>query len=181
MTDNSLGRIETAVDPVAAPSVALRILATSDLHANLLAWDYHADRACPARGLARLSTVIKQARAEAAHCLLLDNGDFLNGTPLAEHLAAAHRRDTPHPMIAAMNLLGYDAATFGNHEFSHGLPFLRRSLKSATFPFVCTNLWESKPSERPIAECQLLLKRRLLDQNGRNHHLRIGILVFLPP
>ena len=40
----------------------------------------------------------------------------------------------PHPMIAAMNALGYDAATLGNHEFSHGIEVLRQSLAAACFP-----------------------------------------------
>lgn len=162
-------------------TVALRIMATSDLHANLLAWDYHADRACPSRGLARLATVIRQARAEVWQSLLLDNGDFLSGTPLGDHLADHPSPDRMHPMIAAMNHLGFDAATFGNHEFSHGLPFLRHSLKGAAFPFVSSNLWEIRPPGRALADRQLMLTRRLVDQNGHPHDLRIGILGFVPP
>ena len=161
--------------------VALRLMATSDLHANLLAWDYHGDRPCPTRGLARLATLIHQARSEVAHSLLLDNGDFLHGTPLGDHLADHPAQGRPHPMIAAMNHLGYDAATFGNHEFSHGLPFLRRSLQEAAFPFVCSNIWETQTSDGALAAGHLLLTRQVIDSQGQSHPLRIGILGFAPP
>lgn len=161
--------------------VSLRILATSDLHANLLAWDYHGDHDCPSRGLARLATLIHQARAEVAQSLLFDNGDFLHGTPLGDHLTEVPVQGRLHPMIAAMNLLRYDAATFGNHEFSHGLPFLRRSLQGADFPFVCSNMWETAQRAVPLAAPHLLLTRDLVDRDGKPRRLRIGVLGFLPP
>ncbi len=182
MTDRQTRPIHTTPsDPPCGARIDLRIMATSDIHANLLAWDYDGDRPCPSRGLARLATLIGQARAEMPQSLLLDNGDFLNGTPLADHLADHPTAGRAHPMIAAMNHLGYDAATLGNHEFSHGLPFLRRSMQGANFPFVSTNFWEIRPTGRPLAEHQLLLTRTLLDQHGQSHRLRIGILGFLPP
>ena len=161
--------------------VALRVLATSDLHANLLAWDYHKDKPCPSRGLARLATLIHQARAEVRQSLLLDNGDFLHGTPLGDHLAEHPARARRHPMIAAMNHLAYDAATLGNHEFSHGLPFLRRCLSGAAFPLVCTNMWETLVEGPRLAARHLVLHRDVVDDRGQSHRLRIGILGFLPP
>ncbi len=167
--------------PLAGAPVALRLLATSDLHANLLAWDYHADHECPTRGLARLATLIRRARAEVAQTLLLDNGDFLHGTPLGDHLAAHPVQGRLHPMIAAMNHLRYDAATLGNHEFSHGLPFLRQSLKGAEFPFVCSNMRETGPDATAIVAPHLLLTRDFVDRDGKSHRLRIGVLGFLPP
>lgn len=170
--------------PMVTPAgarVALRLLATSDLHANLLAWDYHADHECPTRGLARLATLIRRARAEVSHTLLLDNGDFLHGTPLGDHLAAHPLQGRLHPMIAAMNHLRYDAATLGNHEFSHGLPFLRQSLKGADFPFVCSNMRETGPDATAIAATHLMLTRDVVDSDGQSHRLRIGVLGFLPP
>lgn len=167
-------------DPTGAV-VSLRILATSDLHANLLAWDYHSDRECPSRGLARLATLIHQARAEVAQSLLFDNGDFLHGTPLGDHLTEVPVQGRLHPVIAAMNHLRYDAATFGNHEFSHGLPFLRRSLQGAEFPFVCSNMWETAQRAAPLAAPHLLLTRDVVDSEGKVQRLRIGVLGFLPP
>ena len=103
-----------------APSgdiVALRILATTDVHMNVLPYDYLADRPSGRGGLARTASLIARRRAEVDNCLLLDNGDFLEGTPLGDF--AARRTagmDRPHPAIAAMNALAYDAAALGNHD-----------------------------------------------------------------
>ena len=66
----------------------LRVLATSDLHVHLTPWDYYTDRSSALTGLARTATLITAARSEMAAlggtCLLLDNGDFLNGSPLGD-------------------------------------------------------------------------------------------------
>ena len=160
----------------------LRILATSDLHAQILPWDDLSDQPAPERGLAQIASLVAAARAEVANSLLLDNGDFLNGSPLADHVADHHRRADIHPMIAAMNALGYDAATLGNHEFSNGLGLLRRALGQARFPIAATNLdRETANGRRPFLPRHLLLQRDFVDQDGKAHRLRIGILGFLPP
>ncbi|MCB1399202.1 MAG: metallophosphoesterase, partial [Rhodobacteraceae bacterium] len=105
--------------------VHVRVMETNDLHMNILPYDYFADRPSDTRGLARTATLIAQARAEVANALLFDAGDFLQGSPMGDYFA--HERGAaPHPMIAAMNAVGYDAVTLGNHEFSYGLePLLR--------------------------------------------------------
>ena len=148
------------------PRVTLRILATTDLHGHILPWDDLADRPAPDRGLAQIASLIAQARAEVPGSLLLDNGDFLNGSPLADHVAQAARSGPNrkkgqgnhiHPMIAAMNHLGYDAVTLGNHEFSQGLDLLRHALRQARFATVCTNLDRLGPTarRRPFASSPL--------------------------
>jgi len=159
-------------------SFTLRLLATSDLHTQIMPWNYLADVPCPGRGLARIATLIARARAEVPDCLLLDNGDFLQGSPLGD-LVALHGADGPHPMIAAMNALGYDAATLGNHEFSHGLPFLTRALQDAAFPVVSANVF-TEPGHRPFMPPFTLLNRQI-SLNGARHPLRIGIIGFAPP
>ncbi len=112
----------------------LRILATTDLHVHITPWDYYADHPSVTSGLSRTATLIAAARAEAGTCLLLDNGDFLNGSPMGDLVAERGLDPVIHPMIAAMNALDYDAATLGNHEFSSGLPFLLHHLAKASFP-----------------------------------------------
>lgn len=167
--------------------IDLRILATSDLHANLLAWDYHTSRPCPQRGLARTATLIHKARFERPQNLLFDNGDFLHGTVLGDFIAESTptlRSGRPlhaHPMIAAMNALDYDAVALGNHEFGHGLGFLRRSLAATRFPVVCSNLYFKPTRGAPLAAPYLLLHRDLRDRHGKLHRLKIGVLGFIPP
>ncbi|WP_299480271.1 bifunctional 2',3'-cyclic-nucleotide 2'-phosphodiesterase/3'-nucleotidase [Cypionkella sp.] len=167
--------------------IQLRILATSDLHANLLAWDYHSNKPCHQRGLARVATLIHTARRERPQNLLFDNGDFLHGTVLGDFLAETTptiRSGRPlhaHPMIASMNALRYDAAALGNHEFGHGLGFLRRSLAATRFPMVCSNLYFKPTRGAPLAEPFLILDREFRDSSGSLHRLKIGVLGFIPP
>lgn len=164
----------------------LRVLETSDLHMNILPYDYFADRPCDARGLARTATLIAAARAEVANCLLLDNGDFLQGNPLADHVArTCQGRETPNPMIASMNHLGYDAGTLGNHEFNYGLPVLERALRDAAFPLVSANVARAIGAD-PLGDDTfvppwVLLDRRLRDAQGREFLFRIGVIGFVPP
>ena len=162
-------------------ALVLRLLATSDLHCQLLPWDHHADRPAEGFGLSRLAALIGAARAEVAGSVLLDNGDFLTGGPLSQDLAgrAALAPDAPHPMIAAMNRLGYDAVGLGNHEFSLGHAFLRDSLAAAEFPVLSANLRDD--AERPLHLPGLVIDRSLPDAAGRMHGLRIGVTSVLPP
>lgn len=156
----------------------LRLLATSDLHAHAFGWDYHADKPQAGLGLSDLAHLIDLARAECPNTLLLDNGDFLQGSPLGDW-AAEQGEDTPHPMISAMNALGYDAATLGNHEFSHGLPLLRRAMADAHFPFVSANL--QPLDDGPFARRSILIDRNLTDGKGKSRPIRIGITGIAPP
>ena len=163
----------------------LRILATSDLHAHITPWDYHSNRASPAFGLARTASLIAEARAEVECSILVDNGDFLQGSPMGDVEALRARGDGLHPMIAAMNALGYDAVTLGNHEFSNGLVFLLDHLKRAEFPVVSANLARglgaSPLQDDMLLPPTLMLTRMLRDGQGVLHPLRIGIIGLAPP
>jgi 2',3'-cyclic-nucleotide 2'-phosphodiesterase/3'-nucleotidase len=159
------------------PQISLRTLATTDLHACLTSWDYFAQKTMPNRGLSRISTLITRARADASNCLLFDNGDFLSGSGLGDYMAEQGDAALPHPMVLAMNYLAYDAVNLGNHEFSHGLPFLRSALMQATFPVVTTNF---HITDLPCAQPTLLLRRQLRDADGGVHLLKIGVFGVMP-
>lgn len=165
----------------------LRILATSDLHAYLRSWDYLKNRANPAVGLSRTASLIAKARAQVGCCLLVDNGDFLQGSPLGE-VEASQVSDTVsavHPMIAAMNLLRYDAVNLGNHEFSHGLDFLIRHLARAQFPAISANLVRRLGADAlqddRLVPPSVIITRALADAEGLVHPLRVGFVGFAPP
>lgn len=171
-------------DDTGAPQVLLRLLATSDIHATILSYDYSANRPLFGQGLAQAATLIQAARAEVPGAILLDNGDFLQGTALAD-LAASQRRRRPHPVIAALNALGYDAAALGNHEFNFGLDVLRQVAGQARFPLVSANVL-LRPGSQPLADQTLvppfaLLDRDLPDRDGGVQRLRIGVLGLTPP
>ena len=164
-------------------SAQLRILATSDVHANLLPYDYYLDRDDMPFGLARLATLIADARAEVRNSILLDNGDMLQGTPISDIIA---QPDGPwqgiHPVILAMNHLGYDAAGLGNHEFNFGLEWLRNTAKNARFPYLCANIERASGSDHETFwSPSLILERAVQDDRGTRHTLRIGVLSVMPP
>lgn len=158
---------------------ALRILETTDLHMQILPYDYFADRADTSGGLVQLADQIAQLRADPQRtCLLFDNGDFLQGNPLGDFLAASLGKRA-HPMIAAFAALGYDAVTLGNHEFNYGLPFLRKALAGAPFAVVCGNIdWQDQP---PCAQPFVLLDRMIMCDDGQLRPLRVGVVGFVPP
>ena len=82
-------------------------------------------------------------------------------------------------MVAAMNTLGYDAATIGNHEFDHGLPFLRSALAEAKFPVVSANILNGDGS--PFVRRSVLIEREVPGSDGQRHRLRVGIFGVGPP
>ncbi|MDB5624021.1 MAG: bifunctional 2,3-cyclic-nucleotide 2-phosphodiesterase/3-nucleotidase, partial [Devosia sp.] len=107
----------------------LRILQTTDLHVAVFPYDYYADAPNDTMGLTRTAAIIDQIRAEAGNSMLVDNGDIIQGTPMGVYMAYEKGLEgNVHPMIAAMNTLGYEAATLGNHEFNYGLEYLDAAL-----------------------------------------------------
>ena len=155
------------------PTGRLRILETTDLHMHLLGHDYFADREDETIGLARLADKITARRAEA--CLLFDNGDFLQGTPLADVLAASPR----HPLAQAFNTLRYDAVTLGNHEFDYGLGALTRFGRQLDAPVVSANV--TTPSTAAVWQPFRIITRAIHCTDGVSRTIRIGLTGFAPP
>ncbi len=124
--------------------VELTIAATTDVHGRLRAWDYYAGTADPTHSLAAAATIVDSARrANPDGVVLVEGGDILQGNPLL--YVAAKVRPTPvHPVIAAMNVMRYDAAVLGNHEFNYGVPLLQKAVAQAGFPFVAANVMDAQ-------------------------------------
>lgn len=135
-----------------AEEVRISILATTDLHGNLLPYDYYTAQPVN-RGLAKVASLIQEARSENPNNLLIDCGDTIQGTPLEsiyqEYIETGHlplnlkfagqplERD---PMMLAMNDIGYDAMVVGNHEFNFGLKNLAQARSAASFPWISANI-----------------------------------------
>ena len=115
------------------------ILGTSDMHGNVWGWTYEDGTETSNNGMARLYTYIQQVREENPNTFLIDGGDDIQGTILTDDIANKEP-DQPHPVIAAMNVMGYDAMTVGNHEFNWGVPTLLEILGKAEFPVLSANV-----------------------------------------
>ncbi|WP_417554721.1 bifunctional metallophosphatase/5'-nucleotidase [Microbacterium sp.] len=130
-------------------SVTITIMGTSDIHSHAVNWDYYKDAAFDdgkgnAVGLARVSSVVKQIRADRGrdHTLLFDAGDTIQGTPLGFYYATVEpitKTGAIHPMAAQMNALEYDAVALGNHEFNYGLEFLDTWISQMNAPVLGAN------------------------------------------
>ncbi|WUH94051.1 5'-nucleotidase C-terminal domain-containing protein [Streptomyces sp. NBC_00433] len=135
---------------------SLRVLGTTDLHGHALNWDYftnaeYDDATHNDVGLAKIATLVEQARAEKGHdrTLLIDAGDIIQGTQLSYYFARVEpitgaRRGPQHPMALAMNHMKYDAAALGNHEFNYGIPLLRAFQDQCDFPLLAANAVDAK-------------------------------------
>ncbi|MER8788216.1 bifunctional 2',3'-cyclic-nucleotide 2'-phosphodiesterase/3'-nucleotidase [Mesorhizobium sp. M0983] len=167
----------------------LRIMETTDIHVNVLPYDYYADKANDTMGLSRTASLIEAVRKEATNAMLIDNGDLLQGNPMGDYIAYERgmKDGDLHPVMKGMNLLGYECSTLGNHEFNYGLSFMDKVLAGANFPFVCANLIRGTELAANPRDDKLYLKpfvildRKIKDGSGAEQPIRIGIIGFVPP
>ncbi|MBT8413192.1 MAG: bifunctional 2',3'-cyclic-nucleotide 2'-phosphodiesterase/3'-nucleotidase [Boseongicola sp.] len=165
----------------------LRIMETTDLHVHVWPYDYYGDRAVDTVGLARTAAHIADIRAEASNSMLLDNGDLIQGNPMGDYIAYERgmKPGDMHPIIEAMNVVGFDAATIGNHEFNYGLEFLMNSTAGSNFPFVLANVATAQGAgprdDTTLFQPYVILDRMVVDGSGNEHALKVGIIGFTPP
>ncbi len=171
----------------AANQAHLRIMETTDIHVHVHPYDYYADRPRDTVGLARTASIINEIRAEATNTLLVDNGDFLQGNPMGDYIAYERgmKEGDMHPVITAMNTVGFDAATIGNHEFNYGLDFLMKSTAGADFPVVLANIAKTEGAspggDETLFQPYVILDRMLTDGAGNTHPIKVGVIGFTPP
>lgn len=164
-----------------AATVDLRVLETTDLHSNMMDFDYYKDTPTDRFGLARTASLIHSARQEAVNSVLVDNGDLIQGSPLGDYMAAKGlQTGEVHPVYQAMNTLDYAVGNIGNHEFNYGLDYLRRALSGAKFPYVNANVLDAATG-KPLFTPYRILDTPVTDRSGNAHRLRIGYIGFVPP
>lgn len=123
-----------AVAGFARSGKTLYILHTNDTHSRIepFAADYQNKELAGKAGFVRRAALVKEERARHKDLLLLDSGDFSQGTPYYNMF----RGDVE---VGLMNEMEYDVATIGNHEFDFGLDNMARLFRMAKFPVVCAN------------------------------------------
>ena len=192
MASTAAGGVIAALHPYSARAAEntahLRIMSTTDLHVHVYPYDYYADKPSDSLGLSRTASIIDAIRAEATNAILVDNGDFLQGNPMGDYIAYERgmKDGDMHPVIAAMNVLGYDASTFGNHEFNYGLDFLMKTIAGANFPVVSANVIKGALASGPREDSFFVKPYALVDKDvtdgaGNTSPVKIGIIGFCPP
>jgi len=166
---------------VNAATVDLRILETTDLHSNMMDFDYYKDTPSEKFGLVRTATLIEAARQESKNSVLVDNGDIIQGSPLGDYMAAKGlKQGDIHPVYKAMNTLDYSVGNLGNHEFNYGLDYLHKAISGARFPYINANVIDVK-SGKPLFTPFLIEPLEVTDREGKTHQLKIGYIGFVPP
>ncbi|CAQ78104.1 2',3'-cyclic-nucleotide 2'-phosphodiesterase precursor [Aliivibrio salmonicida LFI1238] len=161
--------------------IKLRIVETTDIHTNLMDYDYYKDKPSQKIGLARTATLVKEARGEVINSVLVDNGDLLQGSPMGDYMADKGLEEGEvHPAYKAMNQLSYDAGNIGNHEFNYGLDFLAESINDANFPYINANVYDAKTKEHYFKP-YIIKTHKFKDTAGVEHYIKVGYIGFVPP
>jgi 5'-nucleotidase len=110
----------------------LTILHTNDQHSRIEPFDSSYTRNPNQGGFARRAALIQKIRSQESNVLLLDSGDIFQGTPYFNFFGGELE-------FKLMSMMGYDAATMGNHDFDNGLQGFKKVRPVAKFPFLCSN------------------------------------------
>ncbi len=123
-----------------------KIIYTSDVHGQILATDYGKNKKS-AMGLSRLKTYLQSLKD---NYLLLDNGDFLQGSVMLDY-QRKFAEELPHPARTAYHHLGYDLINLGNHDFNYGFDYLKKVMAGLEEKVLCANIMDEdgNPSFNP--------------------------------
>ncbi|WP_228920356.1 bifunctional 2',3'-cyclic-nucleotide 2'-phosphodiesterase/3'-nucleotidase [Bacillus pacificus] len=197
----AIGVIAPQVLPAAAhadeqtgeSTVNLRILETSDIHVNLMNYDYYQTKTDNKVGLVQTATLVNKAREEAKNSVLFDDGDALQGTPLGDYVA--NKINDPkkpvdpsytHPLYRLMNLMKYDVISLGNHEFNYGLDYLNKVISKTEFPVINSNVYKddkdnNEENDQNYFKPYHVFEKEVEDESGQKQKVKIGVMGFVPP
>ena len=144
-------------------SMDLQILATSDTHGKFDPWDYAANKADTSGSVAQQAAAIKELRT--ADTLVIDAGDTIQGNS-----AQLFLNDDVHPMVAAMNAIGYDIWVPGNHEYNYGLDVTQKVMAQQDAKVLTGNVYA--PDGTPLADGYTILKKK---------DVKIGVIGMVTP
>ncbi|MEJ5945431.1 5'-nucleotidase C-terminal domain-containing protein [Pseudokineococcus basanitobsidens] len=142
-----------------ARGATFTLVSTTDVHGNVLDWDYFRSRPYPAgseQGLSHVASAVDAVRADRGErsVLVVDNGDTIQGTPLTYAAARGTATAGPvtetgeeHPMATALDAIGYDAGVVGNHEFNYGLDLLHAYESDLDMPLLGANVTDVATGE----------------------------------
>jgi 2',3'-cyclic-nucleotide 2'-phosphodiesterase/3'-nucleotidase len=198
------GSHDDAPRPAQGTTAQVTLLETTDLHQNVLSYNYYTLKEDDSVGLERTATLIKQARAQYPNTMLFDAGDIIQGTVLGDYQALVNKLPCTDELaiFKAMDAIGYDAGTIGNHEFNYGLPYLAQvtgrtfnvknmpavasqaKCKGPAYPQVLANV-VSTTDNKPLFDPYVILDRQVTattpDGKAVTATIKVGVIGFTPP
>jgi 2',3'-cyclic-nucleotide 2'-phosphodiesterase/3'-nucleotidase len=161
--------VRTSLVTGAAQRAHVVILGTTDMHGRIFPIDYYTNKYDNV-GIAKVATLVKEARKNDPDLLLVDSGDTIQGTPL-EYFHNKRNNTPPDPMMLSMNALHYDSMAVGNHEYNFGLKVLEKARSEAKFPWLSANTYNKGT---PTTHYQPYIVK---ETNG----VRVGVLGLTTP
>jgi 2',3'-cyclic-nucleotide 2'-phosphodiesterase / 3'-nucleotidase len=148
-------------------TVNLQILTTTDSHGRFLPYDYAVNVADNSGSLAQISTAVNQLRAKnPSNTILVDAGDIIQ-----DNSESLFINDSSNPMISAMNKIGYDTITLGNHEFNYGIPALKNIMKQFKGTVLGGNVYDTD------GKTKLAAPYAIVERSG----VKVGIIGMVTP
>jgi 2',3'-cyclic-nucleotide 2'-phosphodiesterase/3'-nucleotidase/5'-nucleotidase len=146
-------------------SVTVTILGTSDMHGRIYPWEYATASEKANNGFAKIQTLIKEEKAKNPNTILIDNGDTTQ-----DNMAELFNDKATHPMVDALNYMGYDTWTLGNHEFNFGMDFLNKNMKSFKGKVLGANIYKEDGT-------RFANPYTIIEKGG----IRIAVVGIIPP
>ncbi len=166
---------------VSADTVEFRIIETTDIHSNVVDFDFYKNMPSTRIGLIRTASLVKQARAENSNNVLVDNGDLIQGSPMGDWRAAEGlKKGDVHPTHKVMNAMDYDVGNVGNHEFNYGLDYFKTAIAGANFPYINANVLDVRTGDYLIKP-YIIKDVEVKDTKGKAHTIKVGFIGFVPP
>lgn len=133
-----------------AKEIDIQILATSDLHGKFYPYDYAINEESKSGSLTQIATAVKKYRTD--NTIIVDVGDTIQ-----DNYSEMFFKDKIHPMMLAMNEIGYDIWAIGNHEFNYGVENLKNIMKQSTSKILIGNLYN--PDGTSFADSYTIIEK----------------------
>ncbi|KAF1053447.1 MAG: 2',3'-cyclic-nucleotide 2'-phosphodiesterase/3'-nucleotidase [Burkholderia gladioli] len=202
--DNSAATPSAAAQAPTGTRATLAVLETTDLHTNVLSYDYFKLAADNSIGFERVATLIAVARKQYPNTLLFDDGDTIQGTALSDYQALVKpvACDQTLAIYKVMNAAKFDGGAIGNHEFNYGLPYLsqvtgnrfnidglpdpsqQKTCAGPNFPQVLSNVISAKTNQplfQPYTIVTKTVSATAPDGTTVSAPVKVGIIGFTPP
>ncbi len=144
-----------SLNTLVAQTLKIKIIETSDVHGAILPYDFINDKPAD-HSLTQVYTYVEEQRRDPCQeIILLDNGDILQGQPIVYYYNFENV-DVPHIASEAMNFMGYNAATVGNHDIETGHPVYDRIYEEFNFPWLAANAVYAETGEQYFPPYRIL-------------------------